>query len=88
MLDLDETLIHSSYVQEANFKPNDESTIKFHKRPGLAQFLNQMSENFEIVVFTAGGQEYADAVLDSLVDCYHCISHRLYWDHVTVMDKG
>ena len=46
-----------------------------------------MSRHFEIVVFTAGGQEYADAVIDSLAECRNCISHRLYWDHVTIVNK-
>ena len=44
-----------------------------------------MSHHFEIVVFTAAGKEYADAVIDSLADCKDSISHRLYWDHVTVV---
>jgi TFIIF-interacting CTD phosphatase-like protein len=43
-----------------------------------------MSHLFEIVVFTAANKEYADTVLDSLSDCKFYISHRLYWDHVSV----
>ena len=40
---------------------------------------------FEIVVFTASGKEYADAVINSLVDIKPFISHRLYWNHVTLV---
>jgi CTD small phosphatase-like protein 2 len=46
-----------------------------------------MSQIFEIVVFTASNQEYADTVLDSLSDCKFYISHRLYWDHITISDN-
>ena len=87
VLDLDETLIHSSMVQHPS-RSSREATIKFHKRPGLAQFLRGMSDHFEVIVFTAGGQEYADAVLDSLAECKDYISHRLYWDHVTMVKTG
>ena len=39
-----------------------------------------MSEYFEIVVYTAALQEYADWILDG-VDQSGCISHRLYRQH-------
>ena len=45
-----------------------------------------MSIHFEIVIFTASTQEYADAVIDSL-PCKEFISHRLYWDHLTVFSR-
>jgi len=87
VLDLDETLIHCATVQDQSHTSQD-TTIRFQKRPGLPQFLKEMSHYFEIVVFTAAGKEYADAVIDSLTDCKDSISHRLYWDHVTVVNAG
>lgn len=45
VLDLDETLIHTLN----HFGPK----IKFLKRPGLEEFLRQMAEHFEIIIFTA-----------------------------------
>lgn len=39
-----------------------------------------MSKYFEIVIFTAAMQDYADWVLDQL-DYDNCISHRLYRQH-------
>lgn len=39
-----------------------------------------MSENYELVVFTAGTQEYADPVLDE-IDKKGLIQHRLYRHH-------
>ena len=61
--------------------------ISFYRRPYLRDFLKSVSSWFEIVIFTAGGQEYADAILDSLSDCKQYIDHRLYWDHVSVMPQ-
>lgn len=38
----------------------------FRIRPFCIEFLEEMSKYFEIVIFTAGVQDYADWVLDSL----------------------
>ncbi|KAK9051628.1 hypothetical protein SSX86_028256 [Deinandra increscens subsp. villosa] len=88
-LDLDETLIHSvpanGLIRPVNYdfvvKPLlDGERIVFYvlKRPFVDEFLQFLSENnFEIVVFTAGIEEYASLVLDVL-DRRGLISHRLY----------
>lgn len=44
-----------------------------------------MKEFYEIVVFTAATQDYADWILD-VIDQKKCISHRLYRDHT--MTRG
>lgn len=75
VLDLDETLVH--YAEEAPGRG------LFHKRPHAAQFLRDMAEHFEVVVFTAAMQDYADFILDHL-DGGGWISHRLYREHTTV----
>jgi CTD small phosphatase-like protein 2 len=49
-------------------------------RPGVAKFLHELSNYYEIVVFTAALQEYADWILDQ-IDQKNCISHRLYRQH-------
>ncbi|KAL8217903.1 hypothetical protein R6Q57_021276 [Mikania cordata] len=88
-LDLDETLIHSipanGLIRPKNYdfvvKPLlDGERVCFYvlKRPFVDEFLRFLSENgFEIVVFTAGIEEYASLVLDVL-DRKGLISHRLY----------
>ena len=53
MLDLDETLVH--FVTREK---------KFKLRPGCLWFLNEMSKAFELVIFTAASQDYADFILD------------------------
>ena len=45
-----------------------------------------MSEIYELVVFTAGTQEYADAILD-IIDESKLISHRLYRHHCTKLSR-
>ena len=42
------------------------------------EFLQQMSKLYEVVIFTAGMQEYADWVLNQLDQDGTLINHRLY----------
>lgn len=57
VLDLDETLVHyyEQYGKGA-----------FRVRPGCIKFLKEMSEAYEVVIFTAATQDYADWVLDNI----------------------
>lgn len=47
-------------------------------RPFAVQFLERMSQIFEVFIFTASNSCYADAVLDFLDPEKKLISHRLY----------
>ena len=62
VLDLDETLIHnvevSNLQQFKYFQYGAESY--FLVRPGCIQFIETMAKYYEIVIFTAALQEYAD----------------------------
>ncbi|KAG2015993.1 protein phosphatase [Coprinopsis cinerea AmutBmut pab1-1] len=60
VLDLDETLVHSSFkaVQQADFIVPVEIEYHWHhfhvlKRPGVDNFLKKMGELYEVVIFTA-----------------------------------
>ena len=68
---MDETLVH--YVE-------DDDSAYIQIRPNAEDFLETMSNHFELVVFTAAMREYADFVLNRL-DYNNRISHRLYRDH-------
>lgn len=68
VLDLDETLVHY-------FEVGSEGT--FLCRPGYDQFLTEMAEIYEIVIFTAAMQDYADWVLNQ-IDKNKRIKYRLY----------
>lgn len=52
----------------------------FNIRPFAEEFLNTMARDFEIVIFTAGEQDYADEILNTL-DQTGAITHRLYRQH-------
>ncbi|KAF1002608.1 uncharacterized protein LOC141700752 [Apium graveolens] len=86
-LDLDETLIHSSpEIPPGKFdfvvRPAiDGRRTEFFvaKRPFVDEFLENLSKKYEIVVFTAGIEEYASLVIDK-IDRNKVISHRLYRD--------
>lgn len=52
----------------------------FNIRPYAEEFLKALAVDFEIVIFTAGEQDYADEILDTL-DLEHTITHRLYRQH-------
>ena len=43
-----------------------------------------MSKLYEIVIFTAAGQEYADSIIDGIEGLSQYVDHRLYWDHVAI----
>ncbi|KAG8213907.1 HAD-like domain-containing protein [Butyriboletus roseoflavus] len=84
VLDLDETLVHSSFksIQHADYVVPVEIEYHWHnvyviKRPGVDNFLKKMGEIYEVVVFTASLSKYADPVLDKL-DIHHVVSHRLF----------
>ncbi|GAA6028979.1 hypothetical protein JCM8097_001535 [Rhodosporidiobolus ruineniae] len=84
VLDLDETLVHSSFkmVHQADYVVPVEIENQFHnvyviKRPGVDGFLKAMGEIYEVVVFTASLSKYADPVLDQL-DVHRVVKHRLF----------
>lgn len=93
VLDLDETLVHSSKepIHTYDFKclvkaGGRKYTLYVKKRPGVDYFLKEMSKHYELVVFTAGLKAYADKVLDWL-DPKGLISYRLYRQHCTRQNK-
>jgi RNA polymerase II subunit A small phosphatase-like protein len=84
VLDLDETLVHSSFksIQQADYIVPVEIDQHWHnfyvlKRPGVDDFLREMGLIYEVVVFTASLSVYADPVLDKL-DVHRAVSHRLF----------
>ena len=73
VLDLDETLIHNVEYGSESF---------FLVRPGCVQFIETMAKYYEIVIFTAALQEYADQVVDQ-IDVGNNIKYRLYRQHTS-----
>ncbi|KAJ7783066.1 HAD-like domain-containing protein [Mycena metata] len=84
VLDLDETLVHSSFkpIPQPDYIVPVEIEFHWHhfhvlKRPGVEDFLKEMGKIYEVVVFTASLSKYADPVLDKL-DTHQAVAHRLY----------
>jgi len=84
VLDLDETLVHSSFkpIPNPDFIIPVEIEDQVHKvyvlkRPGVDKFMGDLGPYFEIVVFTASLSKYADPVLD-LLDVHKVVKYRLF----------
>ncbi|KAJ2076682.1 hypothetical protein H4R24_005562 [Coemansia sp. RSA 988] len=84
VLDLDETLVHSSFreVEQPDYVvpvvlEGQEHSVYVVKRPGVDEFISVMGQYYEVVVFTASLSMYADPVLD-LLDKKKVMHHRLF----------
>jgi Dullard-like phosphatase family protein len=72
VLDLDETLVH--YFEQNGLGA-------YGIRPGMREFLQRMNQaGYEMVIFTAATQDYADWVIDQ-IDPDNLVHHRLYRQH-------
>lgn len=71
VLDLDDLLVHSDWTRGRGWRT--------FKRPGAEDFLKQMAQLYEIVVYTHALPTYADPILDRL-DPSRYIVYRLYRD--------
>mmetsp|Transcript_2653 Transcript_2653/g.4267 ORF Transcript_2653/g.4267 Transcript_2653/m.4267 type:complete len:368 (+) Transcript_2653:35-1138(+) len=93
ILDLDETLVHSSFqpVPNPDFVIPVEVDGTVHrvfvcKRPGVDEFMRRVGELYEVVVFTASVDKYANPVLD-LLDKHNAVHFRLFRE-ACVMANG
>lgn len=94
ILDLDETLVHStvnSYSMYSDFKVNVRIDNRYYqvsvlKRPFVDEFLKQMSQHYELVIFTASIPQYANLVID-LIDPNHLVAHRLFREHCVLYNN-
>ncbi|XP_021685581.2 uncharacterized protein LOC110668568 isoform X2 [Hevea brasiliensis] len=85
VLDLDETLVHSTleHCDDADFTFTvffnlKEHTVYVKQRPFLHKFLKRVAEMFEVVIFTASQSIYAAQLLDILDPDKKLISRRVY----------
>lgn len=89
VLDLDETLIHSTTRVSSTYDKKiqveiDRATCDFYvsKRPYADHFLNAVSKWYDLVIFTASLPEYAGPVIDWL-DPKNLIQRRYFRDSCT-----
>lgn len=74
VLDLDETLVHF-----------DQARRVYKIRPLCLRFLRELCQIYEIVIFTAAHETYANFILDKLDPNKEYITHRLYRQHTTLV---
>ena len=100
ILDLDETLVHSDldfllkdkkiYDIILHFDSEEEKNIPLPLilRPGLYDFLDFAYENFDLVVFTASDQNYADAIINYIEKDKQYFKLRLYRNNCIFIEPG
>ena len=100
ILDLDETLVHTSFqpifINNIIIEPDITLKILFDNkyynlyvliRPYVYEFLREMSKIFIIYIFTASIKEYANPLLNEL-DKNKVITKRLYRENCTLTKEG
>ena len=81
VLDLDETIIHFKV------NPNNDSEGVLRVRPGIFDFLETLGNYYEIIVFTAATQDYADLLIDAIEENKIYFDYRLYRQHTIIIDN-
>ncbi|TYJ50022.1 hypothetical protein E1A91_A01G176900v1 [Gossypium mustelinum] len=93
VLDLDETLVHSSlepcddadFTFPVNFNLQ-EHTVYVRCRPHLRDFMERVSGLFEIVIFTASQSIYAEQLLNVLDPKRRVFRHRVFRESCVFVD--
>lgn len=95
ILDLDETLVHSSFkphpsrmadiMLPVNIDGRD-SLVYVLVRPGAVEFCERMSQIYEVVIFTASLSKYAEPLVRMLDRSEIWCSHLLFREHCTFVE--
>ena len=80
ILSLDDTIIHF----KTNTFVNNKGVVQI--RPGLIEFLQNIKNYYEIIIFSSGNQKYSDAIIDSIDEKNKYIDYRLYQEHCIIIN--
>ena len=91
VIDLDETLVHSSFdyfenpdlILNINLEEEEDCKIYINIRPGAKEFIEELSNYFEIRLFTASSEQYANELIN-LIDVKKKISSKLFRNDCTI----
>lgn len=96
IFDLDETLIHCN--ENSNVRSDIVLPIKFptgqvieagiNIRPYTLECMRELANHYEIIVFTASHNCYANVVLDYLDPKKEIFQHRLFREHCIQTEEG
>ncbi len=96
ILDLDETLVHSSFRPHDNHAADIELPVEIDGkncpvfilvRPGAIEFCEKMSKHYEVVIFTASLSKYADPLVKILDKNNSWCSYILFREHCSFMEE-
>jgi CTD small phosphatase-like protein 2 len=94
---MDETLIHCvddietqdpDVILEIDFPDEETVYAGINIRPYIMECLEEANKHFQVIVFTASHQIYADAILDYIDPNHEYIEHRLYRQHCFLTSEG
>ncbi|CAD8122575.1 unnamed protein product [Paramecium sonneborni] len=96
VIDLDETLVHyneSTLMPKdlvININLNNGLTInaEISVRPYAQQFLQNLAQHFEIMIYTASNEDYANQIIDYLDPTQQLVKYRFYRNDCINLYKG
>ena len=81
ILNLDETLVHFKV------NPENEGEGVLKVRPGVTEFLDELDQYYELIIFTGAKQDYANLLIDAIEENKIYFEHRLYRQHMIIIDN-
>lgn len=95
VFDLDETLIHcnensgsnADMVMELDGTNGQRTSVGVNVRPYCRQILEELSKHFELILFTASQEQYANKILQ-FIDPKGRFQHRFYRDSCVYLTNG
>ena len=82
ILDIDETLFHF----KINEDDDEQGVLKI--RPGVFQFIDEIKEYYEIILFSEADKNYIDLIIDAVGDNRYLYDYVLCRDYITIVGQN